>query len=770
MNVDAANVNRMRHTTRVKPLVRQAVSRSTLRQRTTYGSLRLQYSGAPKKQQTLAWLTAHARRLVRAMRASPQRCFFLAVYLCAIRYCDGRVLACLFGPDRATDSTFSSFLTYVVNPLDADVCGAVSSRRQHAAHWHAAAVVLRVYTEVLNQSSAVSLLAAQLAINTSAAHVLHDNYLRPRGFHDMYAKNQLLLAVRPVLKDYDWFYFGRTDLMYLAPVLDLGSLSTETVVWIPFAGTTSDRHGLYDDAALVPREHVETFLGQLNATVAPGADETFLRQVQPLPGTEGHGTSAQHFLLQYLAFRGVPVKRFDFTAYTVGVLRDGGSTAHVNLDTGHIYRHTNQYLNAVHHALAFYSRLHSSDGTEPSKLSAVEPGQSRRFYVITMEQAERINATLKGCGISAWGSAVYEHLLSHPLRTKHVAHASVAFMPPHFAWDLHWPVQNGNRDGNIARKDSNYPLPKEDGGYEPYGSALATSCRSWYSPCGYEGCVPEFGRNALANGLAEGRILSRDGVLAVMSQLFEAASLNEGTQKLVFYDSGSPGPVAYQNQSDSVGGYDLPARAYGDDRFIFALASSLERFFRPGLDASMPTPWTEDVSRYKFMLAPNKSFFLTFKGSFQTTAGRHGNDLRSRVASVLHNPDDKIIVVDKDSTEGQAYDYKQLLHDTVFTLILRGDQPYSYRYTEAVCSGAVPVMVLSGGWVLPFSNLHPFTDYGVIATEDELPKLVARLRAMPEQEVERLRYAAKQFCLEHLVTVHAQVDSLVMAVLSQTTA
>jgi hypothetical protein len=48
--------------------------------------------------------------------------------------------------------------------------------------------------------------------------------------------------------------------------------------------------------------------------------------------------------------------------------------------------------------------------------------------------------------------------------------------------------------------------------------------------------------------------------------------------------------------------------------------------------------------------------------------------------------------------------------------------------------------------------------------------LVARLRAMPEQEVERLRYAAKQFCLEHLVTVHAQVDSLVMAVLSQTTA
>ena len=39
--------------------------------------------------------------------------------------------------------------------------------------------------------------------------------------------------------------------------------------------------------------------------------------------------------------------------------------------------------------------------------------------------------------------------------------------------------------------------------------------------------------------------------------------------------------------------------------------------------------------------------------------------------------------------------------------------------------------------------------------------LVARLRAMPVSEVERLCYAAKQFCMAHLVTVHAQTDSMI---------
>jgi hypothetical protein len=76
-------------------------------------------------------------------------------------------------------------------------------------------------------------------------------------------------------------------------------------------------------------------------------------------------------------------------------------------------------------------------------------------------------------------------------------------------------------------------------------------------------------------------------------------------------------------------------------------------------------------------------------------------------------------------------------------------------------------MVASGGWVPPFSSLHPFSDYGVLVQPADLPRLVGRLRAMQAVDVERLRYAAKDFCMQHLITVHQQTDSMVESVLAQ---
>jgi hypothetical protein len=72
---------------------------------------------------------------------------------------------------------------------------------------------------------------------------------------------------------------------------------------------------------------------------------------------------------------------------------------------------------------------------------------------------------------------------------------------------------------------------------------------------------------------------------------------------------------------------------------------------------------------------------------------------------------------------------------------------------------------MSDGWVPPFSNLHPFREYGIQIEEDDMPNLVGMLRAMKPLEVERLRYAAKQFCMQHLITVHQQTDSMVDAAL-----
>ncbi len=697
----------------------------------------------------------------------------------------GRALACFWGLDRATDVTFASFQKYVLNVLGADLCAAVSSKRADGSGaWRDAAVLLDLYDEPRDYENYVSTHAEELASNTSFRPLLRDNFLYPTGVQQMYSKQRLfrLLQRNGALAAYDWFFFCRTDLLFLAPLADVRSLqNADEAVWVPHAGDKSDWGGLYDRAVLVPRRHVARVLNMLHA-VAPGEPHGFLDSLRGFPGTHGRATNCEHFYSQYLAYHRVPVRRFNFSAFvTAGVpARDAAAVprhagGQLNEDTKHLYRYTDEYAAALNNALCYYRSLDPLEGTGEHEAGlpashVVGRGEhdtrGRLFYVITVEQAERVNATLRGCALSAWAMAIYERLLSHPLRTKHVSQAHAAFAPPHFAWDLHWPTLNGNRDGNAARKDSHFPLPEEGAGYEPYGMSLATSCRSYFSPCGYEGCVPAFGANALRSKLTRGDVLNREGVLSVLEQLYAYFNLRRGQQSLVFYDSGAPGPVAYQGQSGA-GGYDLPDRAYSDDRFVFALASSTEPRFRRGRDVSLPTPWTEDVRRYGVRSAAARTYFLTFKGNFNTSAGDHGGDLRARVAAALHDPARGVVIVDSGTDEGKSYDYRQLMYDTVFALILRGDQPYSYRYTEAVCSGSVPVLVASAGWVPPFSNLHAFNEYGVLFAESELGELLPRLRNMTDSEVERLRYAAKQFCLQHLVTVHQQVDSLIEAVLSQ---
>ena len=684
-----------------------------------------------------------------------------------------RVLACYWGLDRATDVTFLGFQKYVLNVLNADLCAAITDKhRDGTGAWRDSAKYLDVYEEPRSYDSFISDRALRIANDSDLWYIRDDNFLYPGGIQAMYSKARIwrLILENKLLDTYDWFLFCRTDLFWLAPVFDF-RFDEAHGVFVPHAGWKNDWMGYYDRAVVVHKSRVQRVLTVMDAV----SEEThpFLDALRGYPGSVGQSTNCESFYRQYLEFYSIPVKRFNFTAFVTASTSSFARirVAQLNNDTGHTYKYTDEYIAAVNNALDYYRNLDLA----PNAGSAVAlPGGTgaataarpqRKFYVVTIEEAEKINATLANCAISAWSMAVYERLLSHPLRTKHIAEAHVAFAPPHGAWDFHWPVPNGNRRNNSARADKHLPLRP---GHEPYGFEIGTSCRTWYSPCGYEGCWADlnwaWGEEKLRELLDAGEVLSARGYVAVLEQLYATLQLKRGKQFMVYWDSGSPGPVAYQKQNKTnTGGYDFPFDVYKDERFIWALASSLEQFFRHGRDVSLPTPWTENVRRYAANINTQKTYFLTFKGNFGTS--RPYGDVRTRAAAILHDPAHGVVVVDSTAESGKAYDYEKLMFDTVFSLILRGDQPYSYRYTEVICSGAVPVMVMSGGWVPPFSNLHPFTEYGVAVEEEDLPNLVGMLRAMKPMEVQRLRYAAKQFCMQHLITVHQQTDSLIDAAL-----
>ena len=76
----------------------------------------------------------------------------------------GRVLACFWGLDRATDVTFLGFQKYVLNTLEADLCAAVTDKhRDGSGAWRDVTKYLDVYEEPRNYDAFVSDVRASCA-------------------------------------------------------------------------------------------------------------------------------------------------------------------------------------------------------------------------------------------------------------------------------------------------------------------------------------------------------------------------------------------------------------------------------------------------------------------------------------------------------------------------------------------------------------------------------------------------------------------------------
>ena len=82
----------------------------------------------------------------------------------------GRVLACFWGLDRATDVTFLGFQKYVLNTLEADLCAAVTDKhRDGSGAWRDVAKYLDVYEEPRNYDAFVSDVRGDLCVSTGLA-------------------------------------------------------------------------------------------------------------------------------------------------------------------------------------------------------------------------------------------------------------------------------------------------------------------------------------------------------------------------------------------------------------------------------------------------------------------------------------------------------------------------------------------------------------------------------------------------------------------------
>jgi hypothetical protein len=115
----------------------------------------------------------------------------------------------------------------------------------------------------------------------------------------------------------------------------------------------------------------------------------------------------------------------------------------------------------------------------------------------------------------------------------------------------------------------------------------------------------------------------------------------------------------------------------------------------------------------------NRQYLISFKGRNSSGSGNHREEVFNKIKP--YHDGEKIIIADKQDDD---YDYADLMSGSEMLFIIEGDQPWSYRFTEAVNAGGIPVVVQPSGGdnVFPFSQILDYSKCCFFVRQDELDR------------------------------------------------
>lgn len=396
------------------------------------------------------------------------------------------------------------------------------------------------------------------------------------------------------------------------------------------------------------------------------------------------------------------------------------------------------------------------------------------FFLFTMEMVESLFGELRSCGITVYAQQVYDFLSTHPNRTLHYDTADLLIFPPYMAWETNWPVYQG-RSKNMVRE-----------GIQCRDEVL----RSIDSLIGLHGAMIEHGRD-----LEEDRKVSH-GDVAYLDDAVNGLGMHGGNHRDESAELDAAGAGAMGRKLDpetskrrlslvrnkrkillldSFPFYDDFAAILGNPAILWAKLNALEGRWKPHQGISMPPPAHHVIMPVASLNASekealkvlsykglSKEYLLTFKGNFKS------HPIRRNVSS-LHNAAEGIVVVDSSQRASRAWNYVDLMSRSEFALVIRGDVEFSYRFTEVVCSGSIPVLV-SDGWIVPFSSLISFENYGVRIPQQEVNNIVEVIRSIKRTQREKLRIQSQRVCQLYLGSVERQIQTMLHVAFSKLSA
>jgi hypothetical protein len=303
----------------------------------------------------------------------------------------------------------------------------------------------------------------------------------------------------------------------------------------------------------------------------------------------------------------------------------------------------------------------------------------------------------------------------------------------------------------------------------------------------FEAMYPRYVQNIAANSdLRNGRRpLSSSGGLApklralcpvidyvLQSPLFRrgATSNNTNDAHLVLFDCRPYGPSSCLSRQDN------PQLDHRVSLVSLSASSAKKHHQLSGdLDLGLPPPAVT-----KIQLTPaqeqriascrssdnyDRPYLLTFVGSFRGPVRPKLQDLdNGKDVLILDNLDrlnNSNVVLTRESSSGGGR-YQQLLEESQFAAVPRGDNLYSYRFTEVLSAGAIPV-ILADDWILPFCPelVGDWNELAVLIPEHRVASTVDILREISPQTKCQMRRRAYQFYQTYLSSPEATISGII---------
>jgi hypothetical protein len=160
------------------------------------------------------------------------------------------------------------------------------------------------------------------------------------------------------------------------------------------------------------------------------------------------------------------------------------------------------------------------------------------------------------------------------------------------------------------------------------------------------------------------------------------------------------------------------------------------------------------IKKYNFNNNFDKKYFISFKGNI------HASENRKKIFySFQKYNNEKNIIIEKTNN---SYNYDDLINNSLFSIIIEGDLPWSYRLTEAINAGSIPIIVKPKNHnIFGFDELIDYSLFSIVIDEDNIDHLVNyTLPNLSNEIIKNMLYNLEKVNNEYFISREQQMKGV----------